>query len=246
MIEINWDKNMEPLPGDYVGEWRKKVKEATNGTFSCTFTDDPHAYWGFNNRTEVGFVLCLRCGFDPKRDLRRSALVNPENKIVEHPLPKGVEPMVEFPVPGFDPLRDRSQDDKSPSVQDVENSLADAQSIQIKIPWPEDYKMPGEQAARILGDILPGLLNHFLRKNQGYQLSGENLAEILGAKGQWGDLFRKVMVTKAVLWDGQEALILRSQVDMEGVETESVEERLEDIVGHALLAIDMLRQGNRG
>lgn len=248
MSEPKWDRSLEPRPGDLVSEWRNSVWKALQGTHKCTSFSggkQEHAYWGFNSRGDVGYVACLRCGWQPPTEIPPSKLVNPELQIVEHPLPEGVKPLAVFPTPGFDPLRDRSQDDKQPSIQDIENRSSE-HTIQIQIPWPEDYQMPGEQAARILGDILPGLLSQFLRKNRSYQLSSENLAEMLGAKGQWGDLFRKIMVTKSALWDGKGGYLLTADKLIDDAYEESVEERLEDIVGHALLAIDMLRQGNRG
>lgn len=97
---------------------------------------------------------------------------------------------------------------------------------------------PGDltpQAERIFRQVAPKALELFARKSKGYELAAGNLAEELGVKGQWGDIYRKVMKLKGPLWEGKV-----DTYEHESFETE--EEVLEDLLGHVLLALDMLRK----
>jgi hypothetical protein len=68
---------------------------------------------------------------------------------------------------------------------------------------------------------------------EGYREYGEGAADELGLAGQWGDLYRKIKKLKRPLWEG----------DREALTRESPRQVLQDIIGHALLALDMLERG---
>jgi hypothetical protein len=67
----------------------------------------------------------------------------------------------------------------------------------------------------------------------GYREYGEGAADELGLAGQWGDLYRKIKKLKRPLWEG----------DREALTRESPRQVLQDIIGHALLALDMIERG---
>lgn len=80
-------------------------------------------------------------------------------------------------------------------------------------------------------DILTEAGDLFKRRNQDYRdADGFEPSEVLGIKGQFAEIWRKVWKLKNALWDGRE---------MAG---EKAEEILLDLIGHACLAIDMLRR----
>lgn len=66
----------------------------------------------------------------------------------------------------------------------------------------------------------------FLEKNRGYGTTSEHL----GARGQYADMHRKMGKLKHTLWDGNPAV------------GESVEEMCMDLIGHAALTINFLRE----
>lgn len=81
-----------------------------------------------------------------------------------------------------------------------------------------------EQARAIFREVLPPVLERFVRKNADYG----NTAAFLGARGQFADLNPKFWKLKKALWDGDKLL------------GESIEEICSDLVGHALLTIYFL------
>ena len=81
------------------------------------------------------------------------------------------------------------------------------------------------QAIRVV-KITMEALELFLEKNKGYG----NTAYVLGARGQYADMNRKMGKLKHTLWDGNEPV------------GESIETMLMDMVGHTLLTIDFLRE----
>ena len=82
-----------------------------------------------------------------------------------------------------------------------------------------------EQAERVLA-IAGETLTLFVEKNVGYGPTSEHL----GAKGQYADMWRKMGKLKHTLWDGNPTV------------GEDIEQMLMDLVGHALLTIDFLRE----
>lgn len=71
---------------------------------------------------------------------------------------------------------------------------------------------------------------------EAYAEYGSRAADELGLAGQWGDLHRKVKKLKAPLWSGDSNRLTR----------ETPRQVLFDIIGHALLAVDMLDRGMQG
>lgn len=84
------------------------------------------------------------------------------------------------------------------------------------------------QAKRILGDVLPDVMAHFLQRNGEY---GEE-AHVLGTKGQFADINRKVIKLKRYLWD--DVPVPPGAEDIETIATE--------LIGHLLILIDELEQ----
>lgn len=83
---------------------------------------------------------------------------------------------------------------------------------------------------RIVHYILPEWAQQFRRKNSDYSGAGAEPHQILGAKGQFADIWRKIWKLKKALWDGQK------------LEGEQAEEILQDLIGHCFLTLDLLRQ----
>lgn len=71
---------------------------------------------------------------------------------------------------------------------------------------------------------------------EGYAEYGPGAADALGIAGQWGDLHRKVMKLKPSLWSGGTSRLTR----------ESETDILNDIIGHSLLALEMIERGMDG
>lgn len=68
-----------------------------------------------------------------------------------------------------------------------------------------------------------------------YKEYGPGAADVLGLAGEWAEMWRKVSKLKRTLWNGQDHLV-----------RESAREVLMDLIGHAMLAIDMLDRGMTG
>ena len=92
---------------------------------------------------------------------------------------------------------------------------------------------PQTQEARIiLKYILPPALNLFLAKNKDYDIPGINIAQELGTRGQWADMYRKIAKLKQSMWEK----------NGEGLEFETAEQVLYDLLGHVLLALKFLAE----
>ena len=90
-----------------------------------------------------------------------------------------------------------------------------------------------QQARRILGQHLPDVISHFLSRNAEY---GEE-AHVLGTKGQFADINRKVIKLKRYLWDD-----VPLQPGAEDIPTIAGE-----LIGHLLILIDELdKEGRNG
>lgn len=76
----------------------------------------------------------------------------------------------------------------------------------------------------------------YRRKAQGYQTKDGDAANILGVKGQFSDINRKFWRLKGMLWDE----IVPMYPDAGS--GENVEEILMDLIGHAALTIEFIRQ----
>lgn len=89
-----------------------------------------------------------------------------------------------------------------------------------------------QQARRILGKHLPEVMEHFLQRNAEY---GEE-AHVLGVKGQFADINRKVIKLKRYLWDDVEV--------MPGAE--NIETIAGELIGHLLILIDEMDKEDNG
>lgn len=90
--------------------------------------------------------------------------------------------------------------------------------IRIEIDNP-----PTQEARDILMNILPGVLEAWLKKNKDYGDSDE--LKSLGAKAEFVRLWNKMMKLKAGLWEGRE------------LQGEQVPEIMGDMIAHLLLAL---------
>lgn len=86
----------------------------------------------------------------------------------------------------------------------------------------------GEQAQRIITDLLPEFVDRFVAANLHY---GPDNANVLGPAGQYADIWRKIGPLRRALWEGEE------------LTRESPVEICMDLMGHLVLTIDMLRKG---
>lgn len=84
-----------------------------------------------------------------------------------------------------------------------------------------------KQAERIVGEILPGVMELFIDKNADYDIEGIDIAATLGVRGQWADMFRKIAKLKQEMWDQ----------DGSGLAFELAEEVIKDLIGHCLLSL---------
>ena len=80
-------------------------------------------------------------------------------------------------------------------------------------------------AERLVGGVLQEWLDLFLQKNRKYRTVGDGL----GAKGVFPDIWRKVGVLKARVWEGDDA-----------GSGEPTTEIIDDLIGHLFLMRDML------
>jgi hypothetical protein len=91
-------------------------------------------------------------------------------------------------------------------------------------------KTDGARLREIVLDELPIFLELFARKNREY---GDGNSDVLGPKGQFSDIWRKIAKLKTGMWDGRE-----DQLTSEGVD-----EILRDLIGHCFLALSQRRRG---
>jgi hypothetical protein len=162
-----------------------------------------------------------------------------------HPYPKGVEPSKPVDYRALVGAVDSQtlEDDTWKSDGDLpplksgeirvsrnfqESTTGKIEHVAIHIDNP-----PTDQASQVLIDILPKLIENFLRKNADYASSGDfNTSELLGSKGQFAELWRKIGKLKGAMWDGKK--LVHEQTD----------EILEDLGGHVLLALLFIKEQN--
>ena len=84
---------------------------------------------------------------------------------------------------------------------------------------------PNSQSAKVLMEILPGVLELFLQKNRDYGDGTMDEALKLGPKAQFVDMWRKIKKLKRALWDGEK------------LENESAGEIVMDFIGHGFLVL---------
>jgi len=76
----------------------------------------------------------------------------------------------------------------------------------------------------------------FKRFAEAYAEYDDSSKEETGLAGQWADLYRKIMKLKAPLWAGEKGRLTR----------ENEKDVLCDLIGHSLLALEMLQRGAEG
>lgn len=81
--------------------------------------------------------------------------------------------------------------------------------------------------------ILQDAWARFAEANAEY---GDSSKSETGLAGQWADLYRKVMKLKATFWAGEKGRLTR----------ENEKDVLCDLIGHALLALKMVEDGETG
>lgn len=92
---------------------------------------------------------------------------------------------------------------------------------------------PSDDAAFIMRELVPDWLRQFGGKNKDYADGGEDTfhtADLLGARGQFADMWRKMGKLYRALWKGQE---------MRG---EKSDEMVMDLIGHCFLTLRYLLQ----
>jgi hypothetical protein len=104
----------------------------------------------------------------------------------------------------------------------LEPGLALPEKSSHRYALPEHYKEILAEAER--------------RFAEAYAEYGDSSKDTTGLAGQWADLYRKIMKLKAPLWAGEEGRLTR----------ESESTVLFDLIGHALLALKMIQDGDRG
>lgn len=88
-----------------------------------------------------------------------------------------------------------------------------------------------EELRAIIAHHLPQWADLFARKNAEYQ-DGNGTAFFLGERGQFSDMYRKMMKLKAAMWDDNEAQLV----------SEGVDEIIMDLIGHCFLTLEMRRR----
>lgn len=112
----------------------------------------------------------------------------------------------------------------------------------------ETYYCPGRKRAEevmdtdLFDDEVPDRIDRIIYEwraefGKAYSEYGEGAADELGLAGQWGDLHRKIRKIKPDLWEGRQRVRPMR---------ETPRQVLMDIMGHCLLAIDMIDRGMTG
>jgi muconolactone delta-isomerase len=102
--------------------------------------------------------------------------------------------------------------------------------VKIEIRQIDEGVWVPKHVQAILSSVAPEALERFIARSIDY---GDNHAE-LGGRGQFADIWRKVGKLKRAMWDG---------VNMTG---EQPEEIVQDLIGHCLLTLLLLREEGTG
>lgn len=120
-------------------------------------------------------------------------------------------------------------DIRKTELQEAKEYIADRLSVAETDDEAPEYADLPPQFLRLANEALDAFA-------EGYAEYGPNAADALGLAGQWGDLHRKVMKLKRSLWEGRgDTLTRESETDI-----------LRDIIGHCLLALDMIARDMDG
>jgi len=123
------------------------------------------------------------------------------------------------------------QNDLQRRLADAERSLTELKPLRVAETDDE-----GDEVTDVPDAFIQLSMAALERFAEGYAEYGPGAADSLGLAGQWGDLHRKVMKLKASMWNGSMGRLTR----------ETEEQVLQDIMGHCLLALEMLDRGMDG
>ena len=100
-------------------------------------------------------------------------------------------------------------------------------AVTIHIPL-EVWENIGPRTVARITQIFPKALLHHATAATHY---GDGNADFLGIKGQFAELWRKIMPLKRAMWDGEK------------LTREQPPEIIKDLIGHCLLALQMYEDG---
>lgn len=100
-----------------------------------------------------------------------------------------------------------------------------ALSIHVNIPTRE-------RTMHILHGPAHEALRHFMRMQQQYQ----DTDQALGAQGQFSEIYHDTAKLKRMIWDRR---------NPQSVTVDEVTETLKSLIGHALLAMNLIQEGNK-
>lgn len=117
------------------------------------------------------------------------------------------------------------------SVESAKTTLAEAGWTfrDIKVAEPEEeFPETPDATNYMVSKLLPEMANRIIEAGRHY---GGSNHRILGIQGQFAELWRKIGPLKKQMWDGEEAV------------REPTREILMDLIGHCLLAVEMIDHG---
>jgi hypothetical protein len=128
-------------------------------------------------------------------------------------------------LPLSDPIHEKQSEAAEVTPEQKKLELVKAPVVWVEVTSEtsvhyEINNLPTEQAKVIFRDLLPDMLERFLSKNKDY---GDNFID-LGPAAEFVRIANKFGKLKQVMWDGEK------------LEHESIEEVLDDFLGHVLLA----------
>jgi hypothetical protein len=109
----------------------------------------------------------------------------------------------------------------------TQSDSPDAMRVTVNV-WPNDTP----ELRAIITEHFPAWATLFASKNSEY---GSGSAFELGQRGQFSDIYRKIIKLKRAMWDEDESVLT----------TEGVDEILMDMIGHCFLTLEM-RSRERG
>lgn len=125
-------------------------------------------------------------------------------------------------MPNFDGMD--YQPDPAPRARAVEDKAEDFDGVtELRVICDPDCP---QQVKDILTDVFPTWLDLFQMKSREYG----DAAFDLGPRAQFVDMNRKFVKLRRALWEGKE------------LTTESIDEILLDLIGHAFLTLEMRRR----
>lgn len=106
----------------------------------------------------------------------------------------------------------------------TQNESPNAMRVTVNV-WPDDTR----ELREIITEHFPAWAELFASKNSEY---GSGSAFELGQRGQFSDIYRKIIKLKRAMWDEDESVLT----------TESVDEIIMDMIGHCFLTLEMRKR----